>query len=312
LYDAVGGSDFNNPDTIYIENANIKGKWTQGAEIIVTSHTRLYNDTQVRTIIAVSNAPVSGYSAFKLNAPILRPTTLIESSDFAVEVALLSRNIVFEGGFDTNKRHGGHFMIMHTPSIIQSIEGVELKQFGQQGALGRYPIHFHFCDDVPGSVVARNTIRQSNQRCMVVHGTNKLRIEENVAYDTKGHCYVLEDGIEKENEFIRNLGAQTGPPEVVIPISTTANNGEENDGQPATFWITNPENTFRGNVAAGSADSGFWFDPKIRGVRASLYRGYDPQIAPVREFKENVAHSCKGILVRLVCLFLKFNRDCWY
>jgi hypothetical protein len=269
-----------------------------GAEIIVTSHTRMYNDTQLRTIVAVSNAPVSGYSAYKLNVPILRPTTIVESSDFGVEAALLSRNIVFEGGFDTNKRHGGHFTIIHTPSIIQTIEGVEFKQFGQQGTLGRYPIHFYFCDDVPGSVVAKNTIRQSYQRCVAIRGTNKLRIEENVAYDTKGHCYTLEDGIEKDNEFIRNLGAQTGPSDIVIPLSSTANNGVETDDQPATFWITNPENTFLGNVAAGSDESGFWFDPKLRGIRASLYRGYDPQSAPMRLFKDNVAHSCKGTFVR--------------
>ena len=44
-----------------------------------------------------------------------------------------------------------------------------------------------------------------------------MLIQENIAYDTKGHCLLLEDGIEKNNRFIRNLGAQTGIPEKGIP-----------------------------------------------------------------------------------------------
>ena len=297
LFDAVGPS-YNYPDTIYLEDTNIKGKWTVGAEIVITPHTRNPYAAQVRTIVAVSTAPVSGYSAYKLNATILRPTTIIESPDMAVEVALLSRNIVFEGGSDTITYHGGHFMIFHTPIIAQVIEGIEIKNFGQQGLLGRYPIHFHFSDDVPGSIVSKNTIRQSNQRCVVVHGTNKLRIEENVAYDTKGHCYMTEDGIETGNEFIHNLGVQTSVPERLIPESTILNNGFETDQIPATFWISNPDNIYIGNVAAGSHDSGFWFEPKLRGVRQSLYAGYDPRFVPMKVFKNNVVHSCMGTSVR--------------
>jgi hypothetical protein len=161
--------------------------------------------------------------------------------------------------------------------------------------LGRYPIHFHFCSDVAGSIVSKNSIRKSNQRCVVVHGTNKLRIEENVAFDTKGHCYMLEDGIETGNEFIRNLGAQTDAPTTIIP--NLGPNGDETDRTPATFWITNPTNSWLGNVAAGSVDSGFWFEPKIRGVRAYLFPKYNPQVEPLGLFKDNVVHSNLGRLV---------------
>lgn len=293
MYDAVG-SNYKEPDTIYLEDSNIKGRWTIGAEIVITSHTRNPDDAQVRKIVAVSTSPESGYSAYRLNATILRPTTILESPEMAVEVALLSRNIVFEGGSDTITYHGGHFMIFHTPIVQQTIEGIELKNFGQQGLLGRYPIHFHFSDDVPGSLVRKNSIRQSNQRCVVVHGTNKLRIEENVAFDTKGHCYMTEDGIETGNEFIRNLGAKTGVPERLIPESKIWNNGIETDNAPATFWITNPDTVFFGNVAAGSHDSGFWLEPKLRGVRQSYYVGQHPRFVPMRVFKNNVVHSCIG------------------
>jgi G8 domain len=295
LYNATGGT-FNNPTMLLVSNT-VQGKWAPGAQVLITSHTRLWNEQQERTIVQVAPAAVSGYVALTLNAPILRPTTLMESPDFAVEVALLSRNFVFEGASDDIATHGGHFMVMHTPSVIQTIEGIELRNFGQQGLLGRYPIHFHFCSDVSESIVSKNTIRQSNQRCVVVHGTNKLLIEENVAFDTKGHCYMTEDGMETGNEFIRNLGAQIDAPATIIP--NNGFNGNETDGTPATFWITNPTNTWLGNVAAGSLDSGYWFEPKLRGVRAYLFPNYNPQVEPLGLFKDNVAHSCSGRLVRV-------------
>jgi hypothetical protein len=292
LYDATGNT-FNNPNTILVSNS-VKGKWGVGAQILITSHTRVWNEHQVRTITAVTDAAVSGYVALTLSSPILRPTTTIESADFAVEVALLSRNIVFDSGTDTTASHGGHFMIHHTPALLQYIEGIEFVGFGQQGNLGRYPIHFHLCGDTPGSIVLKNTIRQSNQRCVVVHGTNKLRIEGNVAYDTKGHCYMTEDGIETGNEFIQNLGAQTGIPQTIIP--NLGPNGIETDGEPATFWISNPTNSWVGNVAAGSVENGYWLEPKLRGVRASLFPNYDPTTEPLILFKDNVAHSNIGKL----------------
>ena len=287
LYDVVGTS--NNPSTILVSNS-VAGKWGIGAQILITPHTRVWNQNQVRTIKSITSS--GSNSAIELDMPILRPTTLIESADFAVEVALLSRNIVFEGGADNVVSHGGHFMVMNTPSVLQTIEGVDLRNFGQQGNLGRYPIHFHFCGDVSGSIVSKNTIRQSNQRCVVVHGTDRLRIEENVAYDTKGHCYMTEDGMEMNNQFIRNLGAQTGIPATIIP--NLGPNGDESDGQPATFWISAPTNYFEGNVAAGSQHSGYWFEPMLRGVRASMFPNLDPMFSPLGSFKDNVAHSNTG------------------
>jgi hypothetical protein len=300
MYDVMqgGGPSIDQPDTVFVPRS-VAGKWSVGAEILITSHTLDWNAAQVRKILSISTffAPMTGYIALKLNETIIRPTTLKESADFAVEVALLSRNIVFRGGPDDVANHGGHFMVMNTPAVVQTIEGVEFRNFGQQGELGRYPIHFHYCDDVPGSIVSKNSIRESNQRCVVVHGTNKLRIQENVAFDTKGHCYMTEDGIETGNEFLYNLGAETGIPLKIIPNDGT--NGNETDGEPATFWISNPTNSFIGNVAAGSQHTGYWFEPKKRGIRVYLYPDYNPMYEPLGTFRDNVAHSNTG--GRLVC-----------
>lgn len=277
----VAGGTANNP-TALIVSASIQNKWSVGADVLITSHTRDWTDQQVRKIVSIAPARTpSGYVQINLNASIRRPTTIVESVEYAVEVALLSRNILLEGGPDPSD--GGHFWILSTPRVIQIIEGIEIKQFGQQGTLGRYPIHYHLSSNAIGSKIVKNSIRKSHQRCIVIHGTDNVLVQENIAYDTLGHCFMLEDGIETGNMFKSNLGALTGTPAKIIP------DNEETDDQPATFWITNPTNYFNDNIAAGSNSSGFWFELKKRGPRAVLYPS--PVALPLGSFSGNVAHS---------------------
>src|SRR5690606_13656606 len=108
-----------------------------------------------------------------------------------------------------------------------------------------------------------------------VHGTNYLQVENNVTYNSVGHCFFLEDGIEHSNEFVRNLGIQTkchmtkpcAPTNLAASGSNYASDpsgqaSEEalipSDNTVSTFWITNPDNIYRDNVAAGSDQIGFW------------------------------------------------------
>lgn len=99
-------------------------------------------------------------------------------------------------------------MISQTP-WVQKIIGVELTNMGQQGIGGRYPLHFHLCRNLAGSFIRKISVHHTNQRCVVIHGTMNLRIERNVAYSTKGHCFLLEDGVESGNVFLYNLGFST-------------------------------------------------------------------------------------------------------
>lgn len=118
------------PDAIVVKDS-VKGKWMPGAEILITSHTRVWNEQQQRTIKEVKEATEDGYVELVLTAPIIRPTTAVEWKDFAVEVALLSRNIVFDARADDDPIHGGHFWVFHTPTIVQSIVGIDVVHFGQ-------------------------------------------------------------------------------------------------------------------------------------------------------------------------------------
>ena len=270
------------PSGLVVDEA-VLGKWGVGSDLLITSHTPDWDAQQTRKIISIEKYALPGLAVIQLDSSFSRPTTLLDSKDFAVEIGLLSRNIIFEASEDSVSNHGGHFWVKHTPSVVQIIEGLEIRNFGQQGSLGRYPLHFHLCGDVAGSIVSKNVVRHSNQRCFVVHGTNSLLVQDNVAYDTKGHCFIVEDGVETGNKFVRNLGAKTDTVDRLIP--------NETDDRPSTFWITNPTNEWIGNVAAGSFFAGYWIEPILRGPRAYLFEGQDPRTQPLGRFHGNKAHS---------------------
>ena len=114
---------------------------------------------------------------------------------------------------------------MYMTKTPQFIEGVESFQNGQQGTLGRYPFHFHLCGSMAGNgmVFKNNAIRNSRQRCLSIHSTNDAVIEGNVAYNTSGHCFFIEDGGEHGNTFLNNLGMVTNPGEgasIVVGIDS--------------------------------------------------------------------------------------------
>eukprot|EP00547_Thalassionema_nitzschioides_P017582 CAMPEP_0194244958 /NCGR_PEP_ID=MMETSP0158-20130606/12293_1 /TAXON_ID=33649 /ORGANISM="Thalassionema nitzschioides, Strain L26-B" /LENGTH=898 /DNA_ID=CAMNT_0038980567 /DNA_START=451 /DNA_END=3147 /DNA_ORIENTATION=- len=227
--------------------------WGAGTELVLTSHTLYDGDRQVATVEDVDL--INGI--IYLSRKISRPLTFLEHGDFGVEVASLNRPVVFEAeSHQDDELMGGHLIIFGT-STLQHLEGVEIRNFGQQGLLGRYPTHFHFCGDATGSVMKKNVVRQSNQRCFVIHQTDSVLIEDNVSFDTFGHCYFLEDGVEENNIFRGNLGLGVKNAKRLL---SHLSGKTETDDQSSVFWISNPMNYFYGNIAAGGESAGFWFE----------------------------------------------------
>ena len=198
------------------------------------------------------------------------------------EVGLLTRNIKVQASPDAEQSYkGGHIMAMVTSHMY--VEGVELNRMGQNMELARYPIHWHLVGDAgKGQYIKNASIHDTYNRCVTVHGTNDVRVENNVTYNIVGHCFFLEDGIEHGNQFVHNLAIQikchTSKP--CAPTNLAAN-GENSytyekrlefrkasfsgkdtllpsDNTVAAYWITNPDNIFIDNVAAGSDENGFW------------------------------------------------------
>lgn len=201
--------------------------------------------------------------------------------DQRAEVGLLTRNIVIQGAAEPAKL-GGHLMIMRTS--VAHIEGVEFFQMGQTALVARYPIHWHMADAVDGQYARHNSIWKTRSRCLTIHGTDNLRVEDNVCYDHLGHGYFLEDGSESGNVLERNLGLVSRTPAVADRILPS-------DATPATFWITNPANRFVANVAAGSTGHGFWYALPLSPTGLSTGQPDLPTRTPLGMFQGNVAHS---------------------
>ncbi|HTT05370.1 MAG TPA: hypothetical protein VMF64_08775, partial [Steroidobacteraceae bacterium] len=227
------------------------------------------------------------------------------------EVGMLTRNILIEGSEDSERSYvGGHIMALAGSKMY--VSGVELTRMGQYLHLARYPIHWHLVGEAKGQYIENSAIHDTYSRCVTVHGTHDVRVENNVTYNTVGHCFFLEDGIEHGNQFIHNLGMMTkchpdGKPCVPTNLAAVGEHRAGSNGQAApdvlipsdntasTFWITNPDNSYVDNVAAGSESTGFWMSlpehPTGAFADTAVSKATWPRRTKFREFKGNVAHS---------------------
>ncbi len=272
--------------------------WEVGDQIVIASTDFDPHEAEKRTITAMSpdkrtltlNAGLNYMHWGTLQSYKNGAFTLDERA----EVGLLTRNIRVQGNTNSETtQFGGHMMSMITSKVY--VAGVHFYRMGQVGRLGRYPFHWHLCQDVNGQYLKNSTIEKSWNRAVTIHGSDNALIEDNVAYDHIGHGFFLEDASETGNEFIGNLGLVSR-----VPLASQAielHDIEIRAGRnlsPATFWITNNENTFDGNVAAGSDGTGFWFiTPKHD------FAGRRPNVnlfeQPFTKFDNNVAHSCLSL-----------------
>src|SRR5271157_4213838 len=146
------------------------------------------------------------------------------------EVGMLSRNIVVQASPDADQTlFGGHIMAMNASKMF--VEGVELNRMGQNMHLARYPIHWHLIGDAQGQYIKNSAIHNTYSRCVTVHGTNYVDVENNVTYNNIGHCFFLEDGVEHDNQFVHNLGILTKchPDAPCVPTNLAAS-GESRAG----------------------------------------------------------------------------------
>uniref|UniRef100_A0ABI7ZX94 hyaluronoglucosaminidase n=1 Tax=Felis catus TaxID=9685 RepID=A0ABI7ZX94_FELCA len=268
---------------------------------------------------------VTAYSEWIEEAPqFLHMGEITDGVDMRAEVGILTRNVVIRGEMEDScyagnqcqffdyDTFGGHVMIRKNFTSVH-LSYVELRHMGQQH-LGRYPVHFHLCGDVDhkggyrhATFVDGLSIHHSFSRCITVHGTNGLLIKDTIGFDTLGHCFFLEDGIEQRNTLFHNLGLLTKPGTL---LPTDRNNSmctamrEKVFGNyvpvPATdcmavstFWIAHPNNNLISNAAAGSQDAGIWylFHKEPTGESSGLQLLAKPELTPLGIFYNNRVHS---------------------
>ncbi len=295
-----------------IEVLNAAG-WRVGDEIVLASTDFNPRQAERRTIAAIKGNTVT----LDRKLEYMHFGKITFDVDERGEVGLLTRNIRIQASPDAEQSFlGGHVMAMVTSKMF--VEGVEFNRMGQNLTLARYPIHWHLVGDAKGQYIKNASIHDTYNRCVTVHGTNDLRVENNVTYNTVGHCFFMEDGIEHGNEFIHNLAIQTKchTSKACVPTALAAAgespnfadrlavraNGQASkdvllpsDNTASSFWITNPDNVYRDNVAAGSDQNGFWMSlpehPNGAFLDTDASKAVWPRRTPFREFKGNVAHS---------------------
>ncbi|XP_070287607.1 cell surface hyaluronidase CEMIP2 isoform X2 [Myotis yumanensis] len=300
------------------------GSWKPGDQIVVASTD--YSMYQAEEFTLLPCPECSRFQVKVKETPqFLHMGEIIDGVDMRAEVGILTRNVVIQGEMEDScygenqcqffdyDTFGGHVTIRKNFTSVH-LSYVELKHMGQQQQLGRYPVHFHLCGDVDHRGGYRHrtsvdglSIHHSFSRCITVHGTDGLLIKDTIGFDTLGHCFFLEDGVEQRNILFHNLGLLTKPG-TLLPtdrnnsMCTTMRQKVFGNYIPvpatdcmavSTFWIAHPNNNLINNAAAGSQDAGIWylFHKEPTGESSGLKLLTKPELTPLGVFYNNRVHS---------------------
>lgn len=230
--------------------------------------------------------------------------------DERAEIGHLTRNIVIQAPDDQvwqNEGFGVHTMIM--PKAQAHIEGVEFRRAGQRGRLRRYAFHWHMLsyegtetlEDAEGQYYNNNVINTSENRGVVIHGTNGTTVANNVVFDIKGHGIFTEDAAERRNTIDGNLVMKVRNPadEDALKIH------ESNEEGSSAFWLSNPDNTIVNNIGVDAENFGFWIALPYRtfGASSEVLHSDGLPLQPNRLlfgiFDNNATHSngSRGIMM---------------
>jgi hypothetical protein len=250
------------------------------------------------------------------------------SADVATElderalVINLDRNIIIRAPNDsewTGNGYGVHTMVMDTNGTgVTMLDGVQFRRCGQDGMLGRYPVHFHmlsytsatyngsafigggaFTNEATNHKVQNCAIWESKFRMITIHGTCGSTAYRNVGYDILGHAIFLENGSERRNIIDGNVVMKVREPSVGTRIF--AHDAKGTDRGTAGIWYTNPDNYLRNNHVSDTDGIGIWntFSQQCFGLSTNV--AIKPAHTALLEHDNNTSHSN-----RADCMATKF------
>jgi hypothetical protein len=302
--------------------------WQPGQEVILVTtamkDSREWHQNEVKIVESVTLNPAAGVGAAVYLTTAITYTH-VANNGYQAEVGLLTRTIKIQGAAQDSEPtdpdplncvgrdiygnsgrpcanteltgFGGHVMVYGQGKGY--VEGVELFRMGQTNVLGRYPMHFHLLGDCADCYFRDSSVHRSFYRCVSIHGTNYINVNENVAYDVTGFCYYLEDGVEHDNTISFNLAAHIhllGPEAPWGYGQTTDLYQQTNtltlpaDVAASGFYITNVHNNVIGNAASGGW-SGFAFPNLPSPIGLSKNVNMRPSSAIPLTIDGNTAHS---------------------
>jgi hypothetical protein len=268
--------------------------WHVGDEVLLTGAKRTYASARRKDPNASSSetrriTKIDGLT-LHLDKPLAQEH--LGEGEFRCEVANLSRNVIIESA--DPKAGRGH--TMYHRHCAGGISYARFAHLGQEGMLGRYPIHYHLVGDtMRGSSVIGAAIVDSHNRWVTIHGTHFLVVRDCVGYQSIGHGFFLEDASEVYNLLDRNLGVQAyrgkGLPKQVLPF-------DPNDG--AAFWWSNGRNSLTRNTACENEEYGYRYDVQKSSAFDTVLpilmpdgsrKRIDVRTIPIFRFDGNVAHT---------------------
>ena len=182
--------------------------------------------------------------------------------DERAEVGLISRDIELVSVVpdEADSLHWGGEIMIHAGFTQVAIQGVRISKFGKD-QLGSYPIHFHMIGDAGNKpLINANSIDHSYNKCITIHNTSNLTIQNNVCARIVGHIFYEElDSTAQADDgnitFKNNLGLGAMSNSFDINPVTVGGNSISRDQLIKNYWWTGDYMTN---------------DPK-----SSTYNGYD-------------------------------------
>lgn len=280
------------PGTILLTFANdVSKSWKVGSKIIVTStrnparyaysptgyeSRQFFPEHEVRTITAIE--PLwGGRTRIAVNAPLTYAHN--GTAPFQGEVALLTRNVIVSTEIvgatdftDVRTRKFAHTAYQYGAS--GDLAYTEFYRLGHYGINGRYAIHYHRMLGTSAGMIARgNAMWNTGFRCLNLHISDGVLVEDNVCYDSSSTAFFTEQdeivgipgyarGYNEDNVFVHNIVIDTKSKHFLDRLDRTIF-GE--DLRAAAFWVgaQTQHEAYLGNVVAGVAgigyESGFHF-----------------------------------------------------
>src|SRR5579863_1450340 len=153
--------------------------WKAGEEIVLASTDFDPRQAERRTIAAIRGNTIT----LDKKLDYMHFGKITFDVDERGEVGLLTRNIKLQASGDAEQSlYGGHVMAMVGSKMF--VDSFEFNRMGQNMTLARYPIHWHLVGDAKGQYIKNASLHDTYNRCVTVHGTNFLHVENNVTYNT--------------------------------------------------------------------------------------------------------------------------------
>lgn len=124
------------------------------------------------------------------------------------------------------------------------------------GVAGKYCLHFHHLRECPDCLFENNSIENSHQRGIIVHGTHLSTVEANILYNVRGAGVYIEDGNEMYNQIKYNINICPFPFDDNIlhgcTVPGTSNRIADTSDNQSAFYTRAATNDLIGNRAANS------------------------------------------------------------